>query len=339
MCAKKAQTWCRASTRRRQSAAANWRTILADVCAFANTAGGAVYVGAKAGKGKIKGLPMPAQTEQEIRTALDDRLTPRLEVKIETLLSQNAKALRIQVPKGADIPYALEGNKFYVRDEAETSLAVRDEIVALVKEALGFEHEGPEPAETSEADGVGEASEATESAPVAESGAQLPAQQERRSSRGGRGRKPASTAQQSPGKTPLDTSAKSRKTVKKIAPADVVDTTFYLPQIGVEIIESEERNGHLYHTIRDLRNGNVIKNVTRQGTRKLWSYALQQHEDKPVDPTSVQWQGNVGLVGVEKRAGKLRYDLALREGDTLRVFYGVTEDGMEGVWAAFVNED
>ena len=30
-------------------------------------------------------------------------------------------------------------HKFYVRDEAETSLAVRDEIVALVREALGFD--------------------------------------------------------------------------------------------------------------------------------------------------------------------------------------------------------
>ena len=113
--------------------------ILADVCAFANTAGGAVYVGCKAGKIKIKGLPTPAQTEQELRTALNTRLSPPLEVKIETVQSQNAKVLRLQVPKGADLPYALDDNKFYVRDEAETSLAVRDEIVALVKEALGFE--------------------------------------------------------------------------------------------------------------------------------------------------------------------------------------------------------
>ena len=113
--------------------------ILADVCAFANTAGGAVYVGCKAGKSKIKGLPTAAQTEQELRTALDTRLTPPLEVKIETVQSQNAKVLRLQVPKGIDLPYALDDNKIYVRDEAETSLAVRDEIVALVKEALGFD--------------------------------------------------------------------------------------------------------------------------------------------------------------------------------------------------------
>ena len=53
--------------------------------------------------------------------------------------SQNAKVLRLQVPKGIDLPYALDDNKIYVRDETETSLAVRDEIVALVKEALGFD--------------------------------------------------------------------------------------------------------------------------------------------------------------------------------------------------------
>ena len=41
--------------------------ILADLCAFANTSGGAVYVGCKPGKLKIKGLADPAQTEKELR--------------------------------------------------------------------------------------------------------------------------------------------------------------------------------------------------------------------------------------------------------------------------------
>jgi hypothetical protein len=117
------------------------------------------------------------------------------------------------------------------------------------------------------------------------------------------------------------------------------DTTFYLPQVGVEIIDSDERNGHRFYTIRDLRNGHVIKNVTRKGARKLWSYAIQQVEDSPVDPAKIQWRGNVGFVRVERRAGKPRYDLALREGDAVRIFYGVTDDGMEGVWSQFLQED
>ena len=91
-----------------------------------------------------------------------------------------------------------------------------------------------------------------------------------------------------------------------------MDTTFYLPQIGVEIVDAEVRNGHTFYAIRDLRNGNVIKNVTRHGARKLWSYAIEQHE-KGQDRQQIEWEGNVGLVRAEKRAGRLRFDLALRK--------------------------
>ena len=118
-----------------------------------------------------------------------------------------------------------------------------------------------------------------------------------------------------------------------------VDTTFYLPQIGVEIIEAEERNGHTFYAIRDMRNGHVIKNITRHGARKLWSYAIEQYEKQDLSRLPIEWEGNVGLVRAEKRAGKLRYDLALREGDHVRIFYGVTEDGMEGAWSTFLGEE
>ncbi len=291
--------------------------ILADICAFANTAGGVVYVGAKAGKGKLRGLTAPEQVEQEIRRAIQERMTPQLEVKIDVVTSQNAKVLRVQTPKGLDIPYALDGNKFYVRDEAETNLAVRDEIVALVREALGFEAEQDEPTPPPVKETPARPAERT-------SGRQQGAQ------RNGKAPRPnaAKTA------TPAPTVAAE---VEPVPPP--TDTTFYLPQVGVEIIDSEERNGHRFYTIRDLRNGHIIKNVTRKGARKLWSYAIQQAEDSPVDPAKIQWRENAGFVRVERRAGKPRYDLALREGDALRIFYGVTDDGMEGVWAQFVQEE
>jgi hypothetical protein len=118
------------------------------------------------------------------------------------------------------------------------------------------------------------------------------------------------------------------------------DDAFYLPQIGVEIVATEERNGNHFHSIHDLRNGHVIHNVTRKGARKLWSYAIQQHEDKAVSPSSIQWKGNIGIVHTERRAGKVRYDLALRAEDgKVRIFYGVTEDGMDGPWATFVQDE
>jgi hypothetical protein len=40
------------------------------------------------------------------------------------------------IPKGEERPYCVDDYKYYVRDEAETTLAVRDELVALVREAL-----------------------------------------------------------------------------------------------------------------------------------------------------------------------------------------------------------
>ena len=284
--------------------------ILADICAFANTAGGTIYVGTRPGKGKIKGLTNPGQVEKDIREGLDERMTPTIEVKIDALSSQNAKVLRVQVPRGQEMPFALDGNKFYVRDEAETSMAVRDEIVALVKESLGYEQEAAVEAEKSET---------------------LPKKGN------GRGRR----------RTGRDSSSVSDNGTDKATPVpdqtmgETVDDdkTFYLPQVGVEIVESENRSGQFYHTIRDLRNGHIIKNVTRKGARKLWSYTIQQHEDKPIDASKVQWKGNEGLVGFEKRVGKVRYDLALREGKTIRVFYGVTDDGMEGNWAQFVQDE
>lgn len=300
--------------------------ILADICAFANTAGGVVYIGAKPGKGKLRGLTAPGQVEHDIRKALDERVTPRLEVKIDTVQSGSAKVLRVQVAKGLDIPYALDDNKFYVRDEAETSLAVRDEIVALVREALGFEPE-PEEVTTPTKEAPSAPNEKKQAVKPSAKQARPPQSASRNGDASKQGGAPSQTA------TPKPVTAGDSPTL----PAD--DTTFYLPQVGVEIVDSEERNGHRFYTIRDLRNGHVIKNVTRKGARKLWSYAIQQAEDKPIDAAKIQWRNNIGFVRMERRAGKARYDLALREGDKIRIFYGVTDDGMDGAWAQFVQEE
>lgn len=395
-------------------------TVLNDICAFANTAGGAVYLGCRAGKGKIKGIENPAQLEQQIRAALDQRLTPRLEVRFDVVQSQTARVLRVQVPKGPDLPYALDDYKFYVRDEAETSLAVRDEIVALIREAFGFEHveeeevapetATPETAASLLSEGeisdTGEAftiqgGEAGKSAPVGPVTPPQPSRQQaaaktaqkttgapgekgaaksRQKAPAKSGEKPAEKqTEKSPEKpTERSTERSTEKSAEKPAgggqrrgrqrrgkaqpaagaegappaPApllarisdvtpvigltDHADRTFYLPQVGVEIVDSEERSGIVYHTIRDLRNGHTIHNVTRKGARKLWSYAIERCEDHLLDAEAISWRGDVGMIRKELRAGKLRYDLALREDGKVRVFYGVTEDGMEGQWAQFL---
>ena len=112
------------------------------------------------------------------------------------------------------------------------------------------------------------------------------------------------------------------------------------PAIGVEVLSTEERKGTKYFSIRDLRNGNVIHNVSLTSARKLWSYAINQHQTNPVNPGKVTWNGDIGLWQVARRAKKLRYDLVLRQSDGhVRVFYGVTADGMLGHWQQFLKEE
>lgn len=278
--------------------------VLADLCAFANTDGGVVYVGASARKGPVKGLANLKGVQKELQAAIAERLQPQLEVRFETTQSESAQVLRISVDEGDEKPYCLDASKFYVRNDAETSLAVRDEIVALVLENAGISRDSAAP--------VAEGSDGSDSAGGAPS-------RRRRRGKGGE-------------------SAPAVAGIPVASDSADADDPFYLPQVGVEIVNSENRNGVNYYVVSDLRNGRSVSNVTRKGARKLWNYAIAQVEDHPIDPGKVKWKGDVGLVRSESRAGKVRYDLARRNGKEIRVFYGVTEDGMEGPWAEFVGK-
>jgi PHP family Zn ribbon phosphoesterase len=236
--------------------------ILADVCSFSNTNGGTIYVGISANpKESPSGVRNPSQLVQKLQEEIERRITPPLDVTVDMQQTQGMKIVRVTVPRGDDPPYAIDDNKIYVRSEAETNLAVRDEIVSLIKQAQ------EEPAAISEEEPTGH-----------------------------------------------------------IEP----------PRTGVEIVESEERKGTLYHTMRDLRNGNEVKNVTRKSARRLWHYAITQAEEHPIDANRVEWHGDLGLLKQRKHRGRDRYDLAQREDGNLRVYYGVTEDGIHGKWAQVV---
>jgi hypothetical protein len=213
------------------------------VVAFANANGGVIYVGARADpKVPPAGINNPEEAIGILKAEIQRRVTPPLDVAIDSLKSEGKRVIRLVVPKGSDVPYAVDGSKIYVRSESETSMAMRDEIVQLVQR---WPPPQPEAAE--------EEMEPSE-----------------------------------------------EKAVPHIEP----------PRTGVEIVDTVERKGTLYHTVKDLRNGNVVQNVTRSSARKLWRYAITQ---------------------------KVRYNLAQRDPDgKIHIYYGVTEEGFHGEWRRFL---
>jgi hypothetical protein len=111
------------------------------------------------------------------------------------------------------------------------------------------------------------------------------------------------------------------------------------PRTGVEIVTSEVRKGTRYFSVRDLRNGRIVQNVTLKSARSLWQYAIEQAEKNPCDPKAIGWVGDIGIWKTYKRSGKIRYDLVQRAGSQLFVYYGVTDDGIHGPWRKLVGGD
>jgi hypothetical protein len=113
-----------------------------------------------------------------------------------------------------------------------------------------------------------------------------------------------------------------------------------VPRTGVEIVDSTERDGVVYHSMRDLRNLKVVQNVTRDSARRLWRYAITQKEKHPCDEGDVTWSGERGFWKAYKpRGGDVRFNLAVKDDNgALRVFYGVTEEGMDSDWRELIPE-
>jgi hypothetical protein len=115
--------------------------IVADVCAFANTNGGTIYVGISADKKKKPaGISDVKGSLSLLHNEISALISPTLHTEIDTLETQGKTVIRIQVPLGHDRPYAIDNTKIYVREHDDTSLAIRDEIVNLVQQSAGFQH-------------------------------------------------------------------------------------------------------------------------------------------------------------------------------------------------------
>jgi hypothetical protein len=210
-------------------------SIIADICAFANTNGGTLFLGLSADPRKpAVGIPNPEQAIPQLEKEISSRISPPLQVTIDAHENNGKKVLRVLIPHGEDPPYVVDDYKIYVRDESETGLAVRDEIVSLVK----------------------------------------------------RGRiRPEMPVDQAAVKEPAKLDQGTG-----LAAAVMEKTS---PRTGVEVVSMEEREGTRFFTVRDLRNGNVVKNVTPNSARRLWHYALSQYMQILLNLTqaNIQWVG------------------------------------------------
>ncbi len=270
------------------------RAILQDTVALANTNGGTIYIGASANpRAVVAGVDRPEQASAELRAAISKEITPPLDIQVDVLKSQGKNVLQVIVPRGSEVPYALEGSYIYVRSENETGLAHRDEVVQLVRDVLAVEFAAsqPPPGVPEKRPGAPERL-GEELAPAAEPGGQ--------------------------------------------APEPVLALSVEPPRTGVEIVSSEVRKGVTYYSVRDLRNGRIVQNVTRASARRLWQYAIEEQERGNCDAAKITWSGNIGVCKSHKRGGKMRYDLVQRVGDKMFVYYGVTDDGIHGHWRTLV---
>jgi hypothetical protein len=258
-------------------------SILSDICAFANTNGGTLYIGLSSEPRKpVLGLPEAEQGITLLEKELSSRISPPLQCSLDIQDVKGKKILRVLIPRGDDPPYALDDNKIYIRNEADTSLAVRDEIVGLV-----LKH------------------------------SQIP--------------KPAVASVQA------EAAAKSLPVTQEPLPISD-DLT---PRTGVEVVKVEDRENGRFYTMRDLRNGNIVKNVTRASARRLWHYAITAYGEvaDKLDQIDVQWEGDIGMIRHRKRGKSDLFDFVQHSPAGYRFFFGVTPDGIHGPWKIFIGEE
>jgi hypothetical protein len=261
--------------------------ILSDICAFANTNGGTLFIGLPADSHAAPlGVQNPDQIGKQLEKEVANRISPPLHLSIDSHKFKGKDILRILVPRGDEPPYALDDNKIYVRDEEETNLAVRDEIVNLVNRG-------------------------TQSPPI------------------------QPHARPSQPKQVTETEVVSEQAVM----TEMDNNTD--PRTGVEVVAVTIRNNKSFYSLRDLRNGNIVKNVTTASARRLWHYALTKYNEiiPVIEKENINWQGDYGLLRQYSQGKFTHYDLVQRTSNGNRYFFGVTLDGIHGPWKAFLSEE
>jgi hypothetical protein len=326
-----------AGSKRGQSA------ILRDVVAFANSGGGQVYLGVSASeKRTIAGLEDSKTLVAELSRDVAAQITPPVEVTFEELVSDGKPVVVVHVTEGAHKPHAVAPGGIFVRRQAESAQATRDEIVQMVTAAAVTPVAAtPAPVVTAPAPSNGRA----RGEPSTKTGAA--SERKARPDTRGRARPavPGEIDRLPEAGSDLNGSAVPEPELPAPPPGadlpeiyeETVSADPVAPTTGIEVLDSYEQDGIRYYTLRDLRYHKLIHNVTKTTDRRIWRAAITQREKGDLDETAVRWKGDYGLWrSYRQRSGDRRYDLVYRGDGDPRIFFGVSESGMDDRWKALL---
>jgi hypothetical protein len=258
--------------------------VISDICAFLNTNGGTLYIGLSADTHLPPvGVINPSQAVKLLYKEIENRISPPSKLSIDIQKYKNKDIIRILIPRGDEPPYVLDEVKVFVRDESETNIAVRDEIITLVRRSLKSDSTNAKPTNSDEL----------------------------------------------------------RLTKLVVENNSVEPATGSDLRTGVEVLDPVVRGGKSFYTMRDLRNGNLVNNVTQASARRLWHYAISHYNEivNSINSAEIQWKGNYGLIKQYSQGKNQHFDFILKTDADYRFFFGVTIDGIHGQWKAFVSED
>ncbi len=376
-----------------------------DVVAMANGNGGVVFLGCgdKSVK-KVAGVSDANKVAAEVSKALQT-IAPPVSATVMVIDIEGKDCVRISLPAGKNAPYALNAREFFVRKSAETTEALRDDIVALARrsfelaaptrdsgERSGRDHrdhrnnrEGGRDGGRPQHQTRDRSQHSQQRQPAQEQGQpdqqqRQPDQQQRQPQQQQQQRPPQQQQQRPPqqqqqrppqqqrplqprrdvqpqsnvgslqlprslqgaalqGGTGRNNRNGGRKDEPKIPDTPVEPVPSGAPKTGVQVLSMDERSGAIYFAVRDLRNNSVVRNVTMKSARDLWHYAISQYAEHPGGPEEIDWRAERAILAGGVRAGKLRYDLALKDAKgSTHVFYGVMQDGLDDAWKALIAE-